>query len=227
MADEKKPESKPAPAPAPSWFSHPDPFVEIVWGALSIFVILYVINEVLNLINSGHFSNFGPELVKKIIDLFNKIFSIFKYISILLSLILIGSAVYLFNKLTELRLTEAIKMYPKVAESEGVGELHNPHWEKILNHIESQNESDWRLAILEADIILDGLLHNLGLQGDTMADRLKAVEKSDFTTIDNAWEAHKIRNQVAHEGSTFLLSQHEAKRVIALYQTVFEEFRII
>lgn len=100
-------------------------------------------------------------------------------------------------------------------------------WEKILTLSESQNQSDWRLAIIEADIILDDLLKKLQLPGDTMGDKLKAVEPSDFTTIDAAWEAHKMRNMIAHEGTDFLINQREIRRIISLYESVFKEFQLI
>ena len=129
----------------------------------------------------------------------------------------------MYKKLVKLRKNEVKVIYAEKVEQGGTD---NPQWERVLNHIESTSESDWRLAVLEADIILDTLLDNMRLPGETMADKLKAVEKSDFTTIDSAWEAHKIRNQIAHE-AYFVLSQHEARRVVGLYQTVFEEFRII
>jgi transposase len=60
--------------------------------------------------------------------------------------------------------------------------------------------------------------------GETIADKLKTVEKSDFNTIENAWEAHKARNQVVHAGSDYQLTEREAKRIIDLYRSVFEEF---
>jgi len=75
--------------------------------------------------------------------------------------------------------------------------------------------------------MLGEVLDNLSLPGETIGDKLKAVERSDFTTVDLAWEAHKIRNQIAHEGSSFLLNQRETKRILSLYQAVFEEFHII
>ena len=100
-------------------------------------------------------------------------------------------------------------------------------WQKILERSESENSSDWRLAIIEADIMLDDLLRQLQLPGDTMGDKLKAVEKSDFNTIESAWEAHKIRNMIAHDGSDFLVSQREIRRVISLYEAVFKEFHLI
>lgn len=103
----------------------------------------------------------------------------------------------------------------------------NPKWEKVLEHISSASPSDWRLAILESDIMLDELLDDLNYRGESIGDKLKKIEKSDFSSLDLAWEAHKIRNQIAHEGSEFLLSEREAKRVVSLYEEVFKEFRFI
>lgn len=103
----------------------------------------------------------------------------------------------------------------------------NKRWKQIVAHIASEEESDWRLAILEADIILDEMLESMGYHGDSVSERLKKVEPSDFTTLDNAWEAHKIRNKIAHEGVMYPLNHREAKRVIALYESVFKEFRFV
>lgn len=99
-------------------------------------------------------------------------------------------------------------------------------WQQILVHSESVNPSDWRLCVIEADMILDELLDTLQLPGTTMGEKLKAVEKSDFTTIESAWEAHKIRNKIAHE-SGFMLNQRETRHTISLYEAVFKEFHLI
>lgn len=103
----------------------------------------------------------------------------------------------------------------------------NPRWERVLEHLNSANPNDWKFSILEADIMLSDLLDTMQYKGDTMADKLKAVDKSDFTTIESAWEAHKIRNMVAHTGGDFVLTEREARRVIDLYKDVFSEFKII
>jgi hypothetical protein len=100
----------------------------------------------------------------------------------------------------------------------------NQKWVNVQTHINSDNPSDWRLAILEADIMLEDVLEKMGYQGDTIGDKLKGVDKSDFLTLDLAWEAHKVRNQIAHQGSDFQLNDREAKRIIELYKKVFEEF---
>jgi len=218
MADDKKPDAKPAPVAK-------DPFVDVVWMILTILVILYLINEFLNIIDSKNFF-FNPEgsSFPKIKDWWSNFFSYFKYISVVISGLLMWVVFYLGSKIKALFEEEQKRLYPEVAVST---KDINPKWERVLTHLDSLNENDWRLAILEADIMLSDLLDQLSLPGDTMGDKLKAVERSDFTTIDNAWEAHKVRNRIAHDGADFLLNQHEAKRVIGLYQTVFEQFGII
>jgi hypothetical protein len=75
--------------------------------------------------------------------------------------------------------------------------------------------------------MLDKLLNVQGYRGETMGEKMKGIEKSDFTTLDLAWEAHKARNKIAHEGSDFLLTQREARRLINLYSRVFQEFEYI
>ncbi len=103
----------------------------------------------------------------------------------------------------------------------------NKKWERVIDHLESENPNDWKIAIIEADSILNELVDSMGYNGASLGEKLKAIEQSDFTTLNNAWEAHKVRNAIAHEGSNFQLNDREARRVIALYESVFREFKYI
>lgn len=97
-------------------------------------------------------------------------------------------------------------------------------WAKVLELSESQNSSDWRQAVLEADILLGEILTHLGYQGEGIGEQLKRADKGDFKTLQDAWEAHKVRNEVAHAGSDFAFNQYDARQTIQLYRKVFEEF---
>ncbi|MDO8430710.1 MAG: hypothetical protein Q7S72_01865 [Candidatus Taylorbacteria bacterium] len=97
-------------------------------------------------------------------------------------------------------------------------------WHTVQTHVESPNANDWRQAVLEADIILGELLTMLGYRGEGIGEQLKRATKADFKSLDEAWEAHKIRNELAHSGSDYPFNQYEARRVIQLYRKVFEEF---
>ncbi|HWO07326.1 MAG TPA: hypothetical protein VNM40_01945 [Candidatus Paceibacterota bacterium] len=100
-------------------------------------------------------------------------------------------------------------------------------WNRVLEHANSDDEHKWRLAILEADIMLNELLDLQGYKGETMAEKMKQVDRANFNSIDDAWEAHKVRNRVAHEGVEYHISEREKNKVINLYARVFHEFGFI
>ncbi|MES2953586.1 MAG: hypothetical protein V4674_03440 [Patescibacteria group bacterium] len=100
-------------------------------------------------------------------------------------------------------------------------------WEEVKKHAGSENPSDWKLAILEADTILDELLRSLAIPGETVGEKLKNVVPGDFRTLDDAWEAHKVRNKIAHEGLNFGLTKREARLAIDRFERVFLEFGLI
>ena len=110
---------------------------------------------------------------------------------------------------------------------EGEGGSKNERWVKTLSYLFSQHESDWKLAVIEADAMLESLMDQLGFKGENLGDKLKSVTQEKFKSLTSAWEAHTVRNRIAHEGTSFSLSQHEAKRVIALYEQIFRGFGFI
>ncbi len=103
----------------------------------------------------------------------------------------------------------------------------NPKWHSVLNLSESPNESDWRIAIMEADSLLEESLKEKGMVGDTVADLLEVAREGGYSYIQDAWNAHLIRNKIAHQGSGFSLSKLETRRIVKMYQNFFEELGII
>ena len=159
-----------------------------------------------------------------------KVFSTLITIALPLCVILLIGIIYCVERIKSIRKQEAklleVTVVPAYDEKTPAEKVMNDKWAKVLTHVDSANSNDWLLAIIEADIILAEILDKMGYQGETIGEKLKRVEKSDFNTLDHAWEAHKVRNAIAHQ-SGFTISQREAKRVINLYRQVFEEFYYI
>ncbi len=158
------------------------------------------------------------------------LFARFAVFSFFLSIVLIIIVFIYYRKMDQIR----SKLMERVTAADtddgdptNNASMENPKWKLVQEHVNSLDANKWKLAILEADIILNELLDTLNLPGQSIGDKLKAVETSDFTSIEEAWEAHKIRNAIAHQGSDFLLNEREVKRVIGLYEKVFKEFEII
>lgn len=153
---------------------------------------------------------------------------IFVAISLAISLLLGALCIYCAVRILQIRSSER-KRFEAAVHTVAAQDISKTQlrWNRVVEQAYSDNEQNWRLAILEADIMLNELLDVLGYKGETMADKMKSVERADFNSIDQAWEAHRVRNQVAHQGSERLLNQREVHRVIGLYQSVFREFKFV
>lgn len=103
----------------------------------------------------------------------------------------------------------------------------NDRWERIVELASSGNQSDWRRAILEADIMLGDSLAAVGYTGTGVGEQLKMANPIQLTTLDLAWKAHKVRNEVAHGGESYLLSERDAHVAIDYFKRVFEELGVI
>ena len=95
-------------------------------------------------------------------------------------------------------------------------------WLAILKKLESGNPSDWNLAVMQADSIADNILKEMGLGGETMGERMKALDKSRLATLDDLWEAHRIRNEIAHSPEKNV-TKHRAVYAVSLFKEVLKE----
>jgi hypothetical protein len=100
----------------------------------------------------------------------------------------------------------------------------HPKFAIVQGYMSSNSEALWRIGIMEADNMLAEVLRAKGYVGETVADMLKTAS---FKTVQLAWDAHGIRNRIAHEGSDFQLTEREAKRAFVLFESVFRELKVI
>ncbi len=103
----------------------------------------------------------------------------------------------------------------------------NHAWQSVRGKLLSDSPSDWRLGIIEADIYLDKVLDSKNFFGDTLGDKLKNITPDQLPSIQIAWEAHKVRNRIAHDGADFTLTMPEARRVLSYFEIVFRDLGVI
>lgn len=149
-----------------------------------------------------------------------------KIISVSLSIVFTIAIFYFLSKIFDIRKNEALQLFSILKQTSPAEKKKNERWEKIVKDVNSPNGADWKLAIIEADKMLDDLLTAIGYQGESLGDKLLAVEKGDMLSLDDAWEAHKMRNRIAHE-SGFELPHREAKKIIGQFEKVFQEYDYI
>ncbi len=112
----------------------------------------------------------------------------------------------------------------------GVSSVDAPHikgeWEKLRKRLDVASDADAAHLIIEADALLDRALKDLRIPGETMGERLKFVSTPDFKSADDLWDAHKMRNQVAHgEGKHILYA--DALYAFQKFEKALKELNMI
>ena len=98
-------------------------------------------------------------------------------------------------------------------------------WTKVTKHLESGLESEYKLAVTEADSILNDILKRMNFGGEVLTDRLDKLTSATLPSLEQVREAHKIRNSIIHNPD-YKLSFEEAKRVLGIYEQSFRDLEL-
>ena len=158
-------------------------------------------------------------------EVLSGVYTFFTFFALLCFIVMAYAAI----RLLEIRAKEHKFLHHEIAEYAerhnekeksiwtGEGGQKNERWTKVLHHLFSTSLSDWKLAIIEADSMLDTLMDQLGFKGENLGEKLKSTDRDKFRNLTAAWEVHTIRNRIAHEGLSFEISHHEAKRLSLIH----------
>jgi uncharacterized membrane protein len=159
---------------------------------------------------------------------FAALWSIYSLIAYIVSIILLMIYVYAtirYNQYSNL-ITDQVRASERLYDEHYRGVRGQTRLQEVFTHLDSDNPNDWKLAIIEADIILDEILKDRGYAGNSLGERLRSITPTQLGSIDDAWTAHKVRNQIAHGGADFVLTKRLAEETISRYRRVFTEFGI-
>lgn len=95
-------------------------------------------------------------------------------------------------------------------------------WQKIMRRLDTGNESEYKLAIIEADALLDEMLKKMRLAGETTDERLQKITPFMIPNAEELKTSHQVRNSIVYDPD-YRLSLSEARRVLLAYQKTFEE----
>lgn len=177
---------------------------------------------VLDALNTLGFQTTDTSLPARLLQLFQQL----EWFLLALALAFLVIIVYLKLRLAEVEHAGWHSYHAHQEEHHDETHPKNPRWSQIMGLMSSASESDWRRAVIEADIMLGQLLTERGFVGADIGEQLRGASRAHFSTLDSAWDAHRVRNQIAHEPG-YQLSIRDAQSAIDNYRRVFEEFDYI
>lgn len=86
-------------------------------------------------------------------------------------------------------------------------------------------QAEWKQALIQADMLIDGILKEAGVAGQTMGERLKnSATHMSKTVYNQLWQAHKKRNELVHESGSFV-AEWERDQYLAAFRKAVSELR--
>ncbi|MFT6361357.1 MAG: hypothetical protein ACJAV6_000119 [Candidatus Paceibacteria bacterium] len=143
-----------------------------------------------------------------------------RIIGLFISLGFLGGAIYAWFGIMNLKLQlkEKHEEHFNIAKAQQSPRLKR--WDTIAVMFKSPNPTNWRMAVIDADSMLEDLVTEMGHQGDSFGEKLQSIRRDGVSWTDAAWEVHLLRNKLAHEGSRYPLTDREAFRAYKIYENI-------
>jgi hypothetical protein len=154
----------------------------------------------------GFFSSIYHSRPFLVFEIFAGIYSLILFANIVLLLILrdVGSHYRVGVKGMDIPLVSKTKMKKR--------------WDKVKQRLGMDEISQFKVAIIEADAIVDEILGGIGYQGSNMSEKLEQAAPAHLDEhLDTLKNAHLIRNRIVHD-PTFQLDKKAAEEVVETYE---------
>jgi len=172
----------------------------------SIIALLY--KDIIKFYNSGAFS---------VIKFLLGIYAIIVFVDIILLLVHRGLGGNIRETLTGMNIPQELTSKKKKTRA---------MWSKIRQRLESANEAEYKMAIIEADDIINELVRGLGYKGENFGERLSNIPDAQIANIEGMKQAHELRNRIIHD-ENLTLSREESDNALSHYEEFLRSFQVL
>ncbi|PIP24399.1 MAG: hypothetical protein COS25_02855 [Candidatus Nealsonbacteria bacterium CG02_land_8_20_14_3_00_37_10] len=95
-------------------------------------------------------------------------------------------------------------------------------WRKITARLDTGLESEYKLAVIEADNMVNETLKRMGYGGESLGERLEKLTAATLSNIEEIKEAHQVRNNIIHDPN-YRLSLDDARKVLSIFEKAFKD----
>ena len=99
-------------------------------------------------------------------------------------------------------------------------------WQKIKKLFLKGDQTSLKLSLIEADRLLDEALTSMGIEGESLEEKLNQLSIKEFPEVEELKYAHFIRKKIS-EDKNYSLSKKEAQALLSLYENFFRSFDLI
>ncbi|MEK7541891.1 MAG: hypothetical protein AAB533_03525 [Patescibacteria group bacterium] len=205
-------------------------------GAWTLEIIVAAIVFVLVLAAIGYYLERGLDWYLSFVDAaqraWERIRAIVMVLAIMASAALAGFTVVIWRRFNALKTAlpdmalGAVKVGTTPLPPERAKKEIGNEWQEVRKLMASDNRSDWNMAVLRADTLLDDVLQYLDYEGTTVKERLDIVDPMMVPSLDRLLSAHRLRNAIAHD-PTIAHTRETIDYALRVYETAFRELGVM
>ncbi len=152
-------------------------------------------------------------------------FLILKFILIVLSLLLTGFIIFALIKtdwLHQLMFWDWMEFLSY--KHHGLAAI-NKRWVKIRQKSRT-SEAEARLAIIEADALLDEILNTMGFKGKVLKERLEVLTPDILENLEEVREVNEVRSRIIQDPN-YYLDLTSAHKILDIYEKALENLQVL
>ncbi len=104
-------------------------------------------------------------------------------------------------------------------------EHYQAKWLSIEHGLDESNPATYPLTFMNADKLVDHALRERRIKGKTMGERMKSANNM-WSNANYIWNAHKIRNRLAHEADA-TVDYDTTRRALVAYKQALKDLGAI
>ena len=98
-------------------------------------------------------------------------------------------------------------------------------WKQIVKKFKKGHESDHKLAVVEADKMLNEALIQRGYGGDSLGERLDQIKDDTLSDMESVKKAHRVSSAILRDPN-YKLSLDQAGKALDIYRKAFRDLEL-
>ena len=99
-------------------------------------------------------------------------------------------------------------------------------WNKVREHLSGHTQADWKIALLEADRIMEYVLEISNFSGSDFRERVERASHERLGRKEDLLKAHFVRNAIIKDPA-YTLDHDTAKNLIDIYESVLKSWEAL
>lgn len=97
-------------------------------------------------------------------------------------------------------------------------------WNKVKVRLDAGLESEYKLAIIEADNMMDSVLKRMGYGGENLGERLGNLTSATLPNIEEIKEVHQMKNNIIRDPS-YTVTLDDTRKIMDVYEKGFQDLQ--